>query len=146
MSILKRSGPGSALLSALALCSARPSSAQPSATHGVLLGRFPILRDVWRFEMEIYMKRKGRRPPVWSSQAPAPTRILQRAHKRASIQRDLLARITVISNLNDVLHCLLLIYRLTPDISVVSQNLGQTCLLSQLAGVKSLNKNSFWFN
>ena len=146
MSILKRSGPGSALLSALAPCSARPSSAQPSATHGVLLGRFPILRDVWRFEMEIYMKRKGRRPPVWSSQAPAPTRILQRAHKRASIQRDLLARITVISNLNDVLHCLLVIYRLTPHISVVSQNLGQTCLLSQLAGVKSFNKNSFWFN
>ena len=86
------------------------------------------------------MKRKGRRPPVWSSQAPAPTRILQRALKRASIQRDLLARITVISNLNDVLHCLLVIYRLTPNISVVSQNLGQTCLLSQLAGVKSLEQ------
>ena len=87
-------------LTAIMSCFSSPqgsgyTSAQAPPPTGLFWAEFLILRcwDVWRFEMEIYMKRKGRRPCLWlgltvpwTGAGPAP-----------------LSTITVISTLNDVL-------------------------------------------
>ena len=87
-------------LTAIMSCFSSPqgsgyTSAQAPPPTGLFWAEFLILRcwDVWRFEMEIYMKRKGRRPCLWlgltvpwTGAGPAP-----------------LSAITVISTLNDVL-------------------------------------------
>ena len=69
------------------------TSAPAPPPTGLFWAEFLILRcwDVWRFEMEIYMKRKGRRPGLWLGlRVPWPGA----GH---------LSSITVISTLNDVL-------------------------------------------
>ena len=70
------------------------------------------------------MKRKGRRPSVWSALGPAPAPTRTQAHQPQPASR--VARITVISNLNDVL----LASRYEAKIFLLFPKLG-TALLSQ---------------
>ena len=120
MSVFKRPGPDSVLPRALARCSARPSLSgrHPRGSFGQIPD-FERCMKIWNGDL--HEKKRSTALSVEHT-GPGP-----RAFYNAltSAPASWVARITVISNLNDVLYWLLVIYRL--KYFCCFQNLGQRC-------------------